>query len=229
MPSPNQFFINIDSSPVTGTKYLTIQNDEWQEASRILSPSGFQLYLYLASIQHGYKGWELSKEHATKLLGFSSKTYARAVADLQENHYLTNLGKNHYSFTTRPSIGQKCPSGEPTGETKMSQDNDGTKMSNNVGQKCLTDETKMSHEWDKNDYRNNTIIVQENNTKVNNTTSSAADTASPQPITPEELDKKMVAEKNKKIEHPFGTSPDDPFYFNGVLYKMTYPEQIFNA
>lgn len=103
MPSvPNQFLITIKKTPVTGSTYLQIKKDEWIAASRVLTPSGFQLFLYLANIQNGYKDWELSKVAVSKEFGFSGKTYDRAKANLIEHGYLVPVDSVHYDFFTSP-------------------------------------------------------------------------------------------------------------------------------
>ena len=104
MAVPNQLIITIVKTPIEkgkGQSFLSILSDEWIAASRVLSPSGFQLYLYLADKQNGYQ-WELSKAAITRIFGFSDKTYSRAKSELIEHGYLVQDQGVKYSFYTTP-------------------------------------------------------------------------------------------------------------------------------
>lgn len=104
MAVPNQLIVTIVKTPIEkgkGQSFLSILSNEWIAASRSLSPSGFQLYLYLADKQNGYH-WELSKVAITKTFGFSDKTYDRAKKELMEKGYLIQDQGVKYSFYTTP-------------------------------------------------------------------------------------------------------------------------------
>ena len=105
MAVANQYLISIQKTPIIkGEKggYLAIKTDEWIEASKILSPSAFQLFLYLADKQNGYKDWQLSREVVCGLFGFSAKTYNRAAKELVEKGYLKQQKGVRYLFFTMP-------------------------------------------------------------------------------------------------------------------------------
>lgn len=105
MAVANQFLITIRKTPIVkgqGQSYLAILSKEWIAASKKLSPSAFQLFLYLADKQNGYENWELSKVAVTKTFGFSDKTYSRAVKELIEERYLVQVDGVKYDFFTVP-------------------------------------------------------------------------------------------------------------------------------
>lgn len=97
---PNQQFIDIHKDKLSPGHFTSINIETWQSAYKELTPSGFGLYMYLASIQDGFKNWALSKVLVQQALGFSETTYKRAKSDLFSHGYLVDRGGNHLDFYT---------------------------------------------------------------------------------------------------------------------------------
>ena len=98
--APNQQFVDIHKDKLSPGHFTSINTETWQSAYKELSPSGFGLYMYFASIQDGFKNWVLSKVIVQQALGFSDSTYKRAKSDLVLHGYLADRGGNHLDFYT---------------------------------------------------------------------------------------------------------------------------------
>lgn len=86
--------------------FLMISNKDWIEASKILSPSGFQMYLWL--IRHdGNFNNELSKQAFINDFGVNESTYKRAWKDLKDKGYAVQSaeGSNIYYIYASPTGG----------------------------------------------------------------------------------------------------------------------------
>ena len=86
--------------------FLMISNKDWIEASKILSPSGFQMYLWL--IRHdGNFNNELSKQAFINDFGVNESTYKRAWKDLKDKGYAvqSDEGSNIYYIYASPTGG----------------------------------------------------------------------------------------------------------------------------
>lgn len=86
--------------------FLIISNKDWIEASKILSPSGFQMYLWL--IRHdGNFNNELSKQAFINDFGVNESTYKRAWKDLKDKGYAVQSaeGSNIYYIYASPTGG----------------------------------------------------------------------------------------------------------------------------
>lgn len=55
MSVPNQSILFIEKPNTTMPPFLQVSYDDWQTAYRLLSPSAFCIYLYLAQNANGYK------------------------------------------------------------------------------------------------------------------------------------------------------------------------------
>lgn len=82
-----------------GQNYLRIGNEEWKKAYKILKPSSFALYLYLAS-QEG-NTLALGAVLIEQILGIKKSAYHMAVNELEENGYLKKEEGNTFIFTTK--------------------------------------------------------------------------------------------------------------------------------
>ena len=158
MSVPNQKIIKINKPQYTDS-FLTVGIDEWQRAFQELrQPSAFALYLYLAGNRDGFS-LELSQEAIKNSLGISKSTYHRAIDELIDKGYLTEVSGNLLSFHTSPADG--TPADEPikshSRDTEVSQ----------MGQDVFIDETEQSHLRDASYSRMNTEI--DNIYTINNT------------------------------------------------------------
>ena len=93
---PNQKVVIIQKNSYK-SDFLQIGIAEWQEASRVLSPAAFKLYLYLASNASGFK-LALSQVAVENAVGISKSSYHRAVKELEEKRYLQLDRGNTYFF-----------------------------------------------------------------------------------------------------------------------------------
>lgn len=96
----NQKWIRVHKSPLV-YNFLSVPNNEWMTANKILSPYGLQLYLYLASNMDGYQ-FGLSPEHAEKAAGIRRTTFYEYLRKLETCGYLVWCGGNMYDFYTSP-------------------------------------------------------------------------------------------------------------------------------
>ena len=79
--------------------FLQIRNDDWQDAAKTLTPSGFILYIYLASNNDGFM-LALSQKAVEDATGLSKASYHRAFDDLCKNGYLSCDKEHKYTFST---------------------------------------------------------------------------------------------------------------------------------
>lgn len=93
---PNQKVVIIQKENYK-SDFLQIGIEEWQEASKILSPAAFKLYLYLASNANGFK-LALSQLAVEFAIGISKSSYHRAIKELEENGYVYKKSGNVYFF-----------------------------------------------------------------------------------------------------------------------------------
>ena len=94
MPNQKTVIITKDSYK---SDFLQIGIAEWQEASKILTPAAFKLYLYLASNANGFK-LAPSQVAVEIALSISKSSYHRAVKELEEKGYLQLDRGNTYFF-----------------------------------------------------------------------------------------------------------------------------------
>ena len=149
MSVPNQKIVKINKPQYTDS-FLTIGIDEWQAAFQELrQPSAFALYLYLAGNRDGFS-LELSQEATKNSLGISKSTYHRAIDELIDKGYLTEVSGNVFSFHTSPADGTLAyePLKSHSRDTEVSQ----------MGQDVFVDGTEQSHLRDASYSRMNTEI-----------------------------------------------------------------------
>ena len=105
---PNQKIIHINKGEYT-QNYLTVGIDEWIEASKVLKPNTFKVYLYLCSNADGFD-LALSRQDVINKLGISLDSYKRAIKELTDKKYIELKQGNVYDFYTMPSmVAQKQP------------------------------------------------------------------------------------------------------------------------
>ncbi len=98
---PNQYTIKIHKKSYN-RDFLQIGIDEWQEASKVLTPSAFKIYLYLASNADGYN-MALSKQDIKDKLGISFSRYYEAISLMRKLHYICSDGSNNLQFFLTPN------------------------------------------------------------------------------------------------------------------------------
>ena len=98
---PNQNIVRINKQTYK-RDFLQIGIDEWQEASKVLTPSAFKIYLYLASNKNGFE-LALSKQDIKNELGISFTRFYEAITLLKKHHYLCEDRKNHLQFFMTPN------------------------------------------------------------------------------------------------------------------------------
>ena len=86
-----------------GNVYLTITASALANASKILTPTGFKLYLYLATNKDGYS-LDFSPKHFSDLYGVSYDSARKAPADLMNNHFLVPNKDGKYDFYEEPQV-----------------------------------------------------------------------------------------------------------------------------
>lgn len=105
---PNQKIIHINKGEYT-QNYLTVGIEEWTEASKVLKPNTFKVYLYLCSNADGFD-LALSRQDAMNKLGISLDSYKRAIKELTDKKYIELKQGNVYDFYTMPNmVAQKQP------------------------------------------------------------------------------------------------------------------------
>lgn len=97
---PNQKVIHIQKKTYN-RDFLQVGVDEWQKAVRLMSPSAFKLYLYLAGNRDGFD-LALSFEAVKERLNIGKTSYHDAVRELEKNGYLQHTKGNVYNFATTP-------------------------------------------------------------------------------------------------------------------------------
>lgn len=98
---PNQNRVLIHKNRYRGD-FLQIGIDEWQEASKELTPSAFKIYLYLAGNADGFF-LALSKQDIKNRLNISFTRYYEAINLLQRKKYLCKDVNNTLHFFTTPN------------------------------------------------------------------------------------------------------------------------------
>ena len=93
---PNQRIIKIHRKKYK-TNFLQIGNEEWQEAYRKLTPSAFQIYLYLASNCNNFQ-LGLSQKAVEDQFGIKKTAYHTAINQLEELGYIRLIQGNIYEF-----------------------------------------------------------------------------------------------------------------------------------
>ena len=86
-----------------GVVYLSITASALANASRILTPTGFKLYLYLATNKDGYS-LDFSPKHFSELYGVSYDSARKASQDLIDNHFLVLNKNGKYDFYEEPQV-----------------------------------------------------------------------------------------------------------------------------
>ena len=83
--------------------FLIISNEDWMAASRDLTPSGFQMYLWLIRHDESFNN-ELSKQAFIKDFNASGSSYDRAWKELRDKKYAVQKekGSNIYYVYTSP-------------------------------------------------------------------------------------------------------------------------------
>lgn len=100
MSVPNQRIIRIEKPSYT-SNFLQIGIEEWQNAARVLSPSSFKVYLYLASNANGYN-LELSQKAVENAVGVKKTSYHDAINQLRDLGFIYTLQGNIDIFTPSP-------------------------------------------------------------------------------------------------------------------------------
>ena len=99
----NQKILHINK-PNYGNAYLSVGIDEWIEASKVLKPNTFKVYLYLCSNADGFD-LALSRQDVINKLGISLDSYKRAIKELTDKKYIKSKQGNVYDFYTMSSNG----------------------------------------------------------------------------------------------------------------------------
>lgn len=98
MSYANQKKYHIDKKVEEGDIFIMVRWDEYIEASKILTPSGLKLFMYLAKNQDGYEFYFSSKNYCDTF-GVTDKTYRNARAELFEKGYLREGENNNVFFS----------------------------------------------------------------------------------------------------------------------------------
>lgn len=115
--SPNQRVVLVNKTDLKGKgkqiPYITCAREAMEEASRILTPTGFKLYMYFVSNQNDYKS-AFSPEHFVTCYGGNKRSAQDAFNLLIEKKYLTqsNNQKNLYIFHDKPVASISVASGK---------------------------------------------------------------------------------------------------------------------
>ena len=83
-------------------KLLQVGKEEWQSAYKIVKPSAFAIYLYLAS-NPSEAGLELSAATIEDALGIKKTAYFDAIKQLEKESYILPIGNNEFVFQTAKS------------------------------------------------------------------------------------------------------------------------------
>ena len=128
--------------------FLMVSNEDWMAASRNLTPSGFQMYLWLIRHDESFNN-ELSKQAFIKDFNASSSSYDRAWKELRDKKYAVQKekGSNIYYIYTSPQM--------TTSTSKMtSKEKINTKNDVNQHQNWCYSTPKMNIEIDNIDNKN---------------------------------------------------------------------------
>ena len=102
MSVPNQ---NITKTKKTKPQkdFLLISNEDWIEASKNLTPSGFKMYLWLIRHDESFTN-ELSKQAFISEFNVSGSAYEKAWKELKDKGYAIpkEKGSNIYYIYTKP-------------------------------------------------------------------------------------------------------------------------------
>ena len=149
--------MSVPNQSITKTKktkpqkdFLIISNEDWMAASRNLTPSGFQMYLWLIRHDESFNN-ELSKQAFIKDFNASGSSYDRAWKELKDKKYAIQKekGSNIYYIYTSPQT--------TTSTSKMTskEENINTKNDVNQHQNWCYSTPKMNIEIDNIDNINN--------------------------------------------------------------------------
>lgn len=97
---PNQKIIHINKETHKNA-YLSIEINEWIDASNNLTPNTFKLFLYLSSNADGFD-LALSRQDVMNKLHISKDSYIRGVKELTDKHYIVEKQGNIFDFYTKP-------------------------------------------------------------------------------------------------------------------------------
>ena len=142
--------MSVPNQSITKTKktkpqkdFLIISNEDWMAASRNLTPSGFQMYLWLIRHDESFNN-ELSKQAFIKDFNASGSSYDRAWKELKDKKYAIQKekGSNIYYIYTSPQT--------TTSTSKMTskEENINTKNDVNQHQNWCYSTSKMNIEID---------------------------------------------------------------------------------
>ena len=99
---PNQKRIKINKTQVTQGNFCTINTGALINASKILTPGAFKLYLYFSLNADGFEFW-LSRAHVCDTMGISPSTYKAALKELIDKGFLEQSeNKLKYIFNEFP-------------------------------------------------------------------------------------------------------------------------------
>ena len=103
MSVPNQKIVKTKKTKPS-SDFLLISNHDWIEASKILSPAGFQMYLWLIRHDTNFTN-EVSRQAFINDFNSSESTYKRAWNDLKAKGYVqpSKEGSNIYYIYSNPN------------------------------------------------------------------------------------------------------------------------------
>ena len=166
MSVPNQ---NITKTIKTkpSSDFLLISNHDWIEASKTLSPAGFQMYLWLIRHDTNFTN-EVSRQAFINDFNSSESTYKRAWKDLKEKGYLQQSkdGSNIYYIYSNPNGIKNDPI---TNKVKNEPDNIGVKNdTNNKKSNGIKNEPETSSKMNPIRIKNEPITGSKMNQEIDN-------------------------------------------------------------
>ena len=75
--------------------FLMIADKTWMAASRDLTPSGFKMYLWLASKEEDFN---LTKQEFMEVFNVSSSSYEKAWKELKDKGYIVKNGDIYHFY-----------------------------------------------------------------------------------------------------------------------------------
>ena len=75
--------------------FLMIADETWMAASRDLTPSGFKMYLWLASKEEDFN---LTKQEFMEVFNVSSSSYEKAWKELKDKGYIVKNGDIYHFY-----------------------------------------------------------------------------------------------------------------------------------
>ena len=102
MSYSNQKILRI-VKPKYEREFLQVGITEWQNAYKVLTPSAFAIYLYLASNADGFC-LELSQKAIEDALGIKKTAYFEAVKQLEGKGYIQPISGNMFYFLSANSV-----------------------------------------------------------------------------------------------------------------------------